>query len=155
MKRKKQLEIFEDTFIREVRVSYYPTKQRPFKITGPEDVATFFRSVMPDNSREHLIALYLSSSHEVASYSIIATGTANSAQMHARELFQRAIVSGAVAIILSHNHPGGQTKPSDHDRRLTKEMHEAGELLKIPLLDHVIVTDSSFFSFADNCELTS
>jgi len=134
---------FEDSYIREVRVNYLPTTTIKFRIKGPECVARFVRSVLLDNSREQFLALYLDGAHNVASYSIVSVGAANQATIHPREIFQRAILAGAIAITIAHNHPSGELTPSDADIAVTNRIKEAGILLGITLLDHVIVTDSS------------
>jgi len=139
---------YTDTFIREVRVTYQPTTSKLFAIKGPDDVADFVRSILTDNSREHFIALYLDGAHQVASYSIVSIGTANSAVVHPREVFQRAILAGAVSIIIAHNHPSGVLTPSPEDHKVTRRLKEAGEILGIKLLDHLIVTDLACLSLS-------
>ncbi|MES2462098.1 MAG: JAB domain-containing protein [Armatimonadota bacterium] len=98
-------------------------------------------------------ALYLNASHEVICYSLISTGTADAALILPREVFQRALAAGAVALLFSHNHPSGHVIPSPEDRRATTRLKEVGELLGIKLLDHVIVSDQDFYSFKDSGEL--
>ena len=149
MTKKKKAEL-QDLFIREVRVSYVPTQNEPFHIQGSEDVARFVRSILTENSREHFIAMYLNSSHHVASYSTISIGTANSTLVHPREVFQRAVLSGAVSLVVSHNHPSGDVTPSKADFEVTAKLKEAGLILCIPLLDHVIVTDLSHRSLRED-----
>lgn len=132
---------YTDTFIREVRATYQQTTSKLFAIKSPDDVADFVRSILTDNSREHCIALYLDGAHQIASYSIISIGTANASMVHPREVFQRAILAGAVSIIIAHNHPSGVLTPSDEDHKVTQRVKDAGEILGIRLLDHLIVTD--------------
>ena len=139
----------QDVLIREVLVSYKRTSESLFKVSGAADVACFARRIVVDNSREHCVTLYLDGSHSVVSYSIVSIGTANSALIHPREVFQPAIVCGAIALIFCHNHPSGETAPSPEDLRATKKLRDAGDLLGIKLLDHVIVTDTSFLSFQE------
>ena len=139
----------QDTMIREVRIQYQPTTEPAFKISRPAEVAAFVRKVLYDNSREHLVALFLDGAHQVASFSVVSVGTANSAQVHPREVFQRAVSVGAVALVLAHNHPSGNVQPSEEDQRVTKRMREAGELLGIGLVDHVIVSYSAHYSFKE------
>ncbi len=141
---------YQDVFIREVRVSYLQTAEQQFRMRSPQDVAGFVRKILSDNSREHIVALYFDGSNTVASFSTISIGTATSATVHPREIFQRAISCGAVSLVICHNHPSGNTTPSPEDQRVTRRLKEAGDLLGIPLLDHVIVTDSSFYSFKDH-----
>ena len=137
---------YQDMFIREVRVNYVATTEKPFAIKDAGDVADFVRSKLSDNSREHCLALYLNAVHHVVSYSIISIGTANRAPLHPREVFQRAIISEATAVIIAHNHPSGESTPIPEDLSITARIREAGKLLSIPLLDHVIVTDHSYLS---------
>ena len=141
---------FKDFYIREVRVNYLPTTKAPFKILAPNDVATFVRSILTDNSREHFVALYLNAASNVVSYSIISIGTANSALVHPREVFQRAIKAGAHSIVIAHNHPTGEIKPSKEDDVVTRKLKAAGDLLGILLLDHVIVSEDSAFSYKED-----
>ena len=143
----------EDTFIREVRIQYHRTDKPLFSMRSPQAVKDFIVSVLPDNSREHCIALYLNTAHEVVCYSLIATGTADAATVSPREIFQRALAAGAVALIFAHNHPSGQVKPSTEDIRITELIQEAGKLLGVKLLDHLIVSDDTFYSFQDNGRL--
>lgn len=147
---------FQETHIREVRIQYHRTDKNIFTLRSPQNVRDFIVSVLPDNSREHSVALYLNAAHEVICYSLISTGTADAAMVLPREVFQRALATGAVTLIFGHNHPTGHVSPSEHDRRVTACIKEAGELLGIKLLDHVIVSDESnqaFYSFQENGNL--
>jgi DNA repair protein RadC len=137
---------YDDTFIREVRATYHRTDTPTTAISGPESAAAFIRSILPDNSREHFVALYLDSSHQVACYSIVAIGLTNQCLVHPREVFQRAILSGATAMIVAHNHPSGNLAPSKEDVKLTARLKTAGELLGIPLLDHLVLSDTAYES---------
>ena len=132
---------YEDTFIREVRATNRMTTTEPFAIHGPDDVAEFVRSILTDNSREHFVALYLDGAHQVVSYSIVSIGTATFSVIHPREVFQRAILAGAVSMAVAHNHPSGNLTPSAEDHKVTQRLKEAGEILAIKLLDHLIITD--------------
>lgn len=140
----------QDTFIREARVNYLHCENVMFKISGPADVANFVRSILTDNSREHFVALYLNAQHKVAAYSIVSIGTANFAPVAPREVFQRAVLTGAISLVLAHNHPSESTEPSTEDKMVTKRLRDAGELLGIKVLDHVIVTNSAFLSMKED-----
>jgi len=122
-------------------VQYHSCQQTNFKIQRPADVAMFVRSVAIDNSREQFFALYLDGNHSVVSYALVSIGTANASMVHPREFFQRAILSGAVSLIVAHNYPSGNAEPSAADRKTTKALREAGDLLGIRLVDHVIVAE--------------
>jgi DNA repair protein RadC len=95
------------------------------------------------------VALYLDGAHTIIAYSVVFTGTANSCQVHAREIFQCAVLVGAVAVVVGHNHPSGEVSPSSEDLKVTKQLQDAGGLLGIKVLDHVIVTDLCFHSFTE------
>lgn len=132
---------YEDTYIREVRATYHMTETQPFIIQGPDYVAQFVRSILTDNSREHFVALYLDGANQAVSYSIISIGTANLSVVHPREVFQRAILAGAVSIVVAHNHPSGILTPSQEDIKVTQRLKDAGEILAIKVLDHLIIND--------------
>jgi DNA repair protein RadC len=141
--------LIQDTFIREARVNYLHCEQVMFRVSSPADVVNFVRSILTDNSREHFVALYLDGQNQVAAYSIVSIGSANSAPVAPREVFQRAVLTGAIAIVLAHNHPSGSTVPSRDDRAVTTRLREAGELMGIKILDHLIVTNSAFVSMKE------
>ena len=136
------------TFVREVTAVYRGARRATTKIKEPKCSADFIRKILPDNSREHFVALYLDGAHKVVAFSVVSTGTANSCHVHPREVFQGAILAGAVAIIVGHNHPSGDMTPSGDDRKVTACLSDAGKLLGIRLLDHVIVVEDGFHSFS-------
>ena len=139
-----------DTFVREVRVNYAATSQVSFVIDGPSSVAELVRTILTDNSREHCVALYLSSANKVVCFSLISIGTANSAPLTPREVFQRAILVGSIHVILSHTHPSGCVTPSETDYIITEQMRAAGEIIGISVVDHVIVSDANFYSMRED-----
>ena len=136
-------------YIREVTVNYRSTEQELVRASDSEQVTGFIRSILPDNSREHLVALYLDAANQIISYSLISTGTANSAQVHPREVYQRAVVVGSCALIVAHNHPSGSLLPSTEDRAITERLKESGELLGIKLLDSLILSRKGTYSITD------
>lgn len=136
--------------IREVRVSYHTPQVDRRQFTAPRHVSQFVREVLTDNSREHFIAVYLDGSHKPISYSIISIGLANFCAVHPREIFQRAIMSGACAMIVAHNHPSGSLEASKEDWEMTHRLQEAAKLLGIKLLDHVIINDTESVSLAED-----
>lgn len=136
--------------IREVYVSYGVERTIECStIRSALGAANFFRKITPDNSREHVIALYLDASHKPISYSLVATGSATECTVHPREIFQRAVLVGAKAIIMAHNHPSQSVDPSKSDHDITRRIRDAGELLDIKLLDHIVFSDSKHFSFLE------
>jgi DNA repair protein RadC len=141
------------TVLREIRVNYRRGKREQTVISNPSDAASLIRKVLPDNSREHFVAVYLDAAHQTIGYGVTFTGTANMCLLHPREVYQTAVLLGATGVLVAHNHPTGQTKPSQEDRDTTKALREAGRILGISLLDHVIVTDDSHYSFSEQGEL--
>lgn len=100
-----------------------------------------------DKKKEYLLAFFLNARHQLISKEVISIGTLTASLCHARELFLPAIGRSAAACILAHNHPSGDPSPSDEDIRLTKRMAQAGQILGIELLDHIIVAQNGCYSF--------
>lgn len=141
------------TYLREVSARYSGPRRKLFQIREPRDVKAFLDGILKEDVREHFFALYLDGSNQVVSYATVSIGTANATLVHAREVFQPAILVGAVSVIVAHNHPSGRPEPSDEDRHVTRKLRDAGELLGIKLLDHVILTADSYMSFAERGEI--
>jgi DNA repair protein RadC len=114
-------------------------------VRNAKDVSRYLED-MRGLPKEHLRGLYLNAHQRVIHDEVISIGTVNSNLIHPREVFRPALEYGAAAVILAHNHPSGTIKPSDADVAITKQLVEAGKLVGISLLDHVIITKSSFGS---------
>lgn len=99
--------------------------------------------------REHFFALTLDGSHGITAVRIVAIGTVNRSLVHPREVFRRAIVDNAAAIVVAHNHPSGSLEPSDEDHEVTRRLVQAGQLLGISVLDHLIISRNGYFSFLE------
>lgn len=140
-------------FIREIAINYTGRTTPRTHIGSADNIATFIRSALIDNSREQFIVIYLNGAHDIIAYSIVSVGTANTALVHPREVFQAALMSGAISIIVAHNHPSGQCIPSREDKTVTQKLKAASEVLEIKLLDHVIVTENECYSFKENGKL--
>ena len=108
-------------------------------IRNPADIASHYISKLKDFKKEHFIAVFLDSKNKIIKDSVISVGTLNSSLVHPREVFKEAIKCSANFIILVHNHPSGNVEPSEEDRIVTEKLKEAGELVGIRLLDHLIV----------------
>jgi len=98
---------------------------------------------------ENFLVLSFNSRNKMISADVISLGTLTSSQVHPRETYLSAIKNHAAKIIIAHNHPSGEVSPSDDDIRITKRLEEAGKLLGIELIDHIIVTQEKYFSFKD------
>lgn len=101
---------------------------------------------MGDLQKEHLRGIYLNSRHRVVHEEVISIGSLTASIVHPREIFKPAIENGAVAVIIAHNHPSGDKKPTKEDIAITKQLAEAGRILGIDLLDHLIITKTGFMS---------
>lgn len=131
------------------RVTAYVDEEK-LKIKSAEDVFNLFRAKIIGLKQEHLISIFLNTKNEIITYKTIFIGTQNKSVTHPREIFHYAIKYSAVKIILVHNHPTNDTTPSREDIDFTNDIKEAGSLLKIPVIDHIIVGETNFFSFYDN-----
>ncbi len=121
------------------------------KVITSSDAALVLRSIWTDNMDfcESFYLLCLNRSNKVLGYIKHSQGGLVGTVVDIRQLFSVALKTNCASIIVSHNHPSANRKPSDQDIQLTKKIKEAGKLLDIPLLDHIILTAESFYSFAD------
>lgn len=124
-----------------------PGKRR--LIRNPKDAAELMMGELRYQTKEHFIALLLSTKNHVIARAIISVGSLNASIVHPRELFREAISHSAAAVILVHNHPSGDPAPSQEDIDLTRQLVEAGNLLSITVLDHVIIGDGKYVSFKE------
>jgi len=121
-------------------------------MTQPEKVAEFLRAIgLASQEQEHLVALIMNPKNMVVGYYTVVIGLVDTAYAHPREVFRYAIMLNASSsgIILAHNHPSNHVEPSADDIRLTNNMRDAGNIIGIKLLDHIIVGETSYFSFRE------
>lgn len=118
-------------------------------IMSPHDVWENLRDVR-DNKKEHFVIFFLDTRNQQIQREVISVGTLNANLVHPREVFEPAIRCSAAQIIVAHNHPSGDASPSDDDIQVTKRLVEAGKILGIEMLDHVVVCQNSFSSL--KCE---
>lgn len=119
------------------------------KITSSRDAYKVLKTVIADLAHEEFWALLLDNSNKVINKHQASKGGITSTIVDMRLIFKKALSCGAVAIILAHNHPSGTLKPSRLDIQLTERIKKAAELIDFKVLDHIIVTEKSYFSFAD------
>jgi len=127
-----------------VRVGALSVKERP-RMSRPGDVAAVLWNYLKDSDREHFAALLLDAKNQLIGLTTISVGDLSSALVHPREVFKAAILANAASVILAHNHPSGDPTPSPEDVAVSRRLHEAGEILGIALLDHVVIGDGARF----------
>jgi len=125
-----------------------PTKKS--FIQSSEDAFNLLQGDLMDLTHEEFWMILMKRNNEVIRKEMISSGGVSGTVVDAKLVFKRALEMTSSAIILAHNHPSGNLKPSEEDMRLTKKMKEAGKTLDIAILDHLIITDNDFYSFSDN-----
>lgn len=115
-------------------------------IKSPDDVSSVFQSYIDGMDREVFVIAMLDRKGNLLGLNTVSVGGLFSAPVHPREVFKPAIIIGAASIILCHNHPSGNSDPSKEDIDVTKRLAEAGELLGIEILDHVVIGDGGYTS---------
>ena len=123
----------------------YQTRQ----ILSPKDAYEMIKEQLEGLDREQFIIACLNTKNEPTNITVVSVGSLNKAIVHPREVFKTAILSNAASIMAFHNHPSGETTPSQQDIQLTNRLYEAGELLGIKLLDHLIIGDGTFTSLKE------
>jgi len=123
--------------------------EQPY-IRSPEDAAKLVIDYLRGVDCEHFVGLYLNSANRLIGMRTISMGILNSSLVHPREVYKLAYMMHAASLIVSHNHPSGNTEPSSEDIAITKQLAEAGKILGIPLHDHIIITEhNGYTSFAE------
>ena len=122
------------------RMSSSLTREKPI-LSSPSIAAGYMHSVIDQvHDKESLVVAFLNTKNRVIDYEQVSIGTINSSVIHPREVFRNAILNKAVSVLLCHNHPSGNLTPSPEDLAVTKSLKEAGEMLGIPVVDHIIIT---------------
>ncbi len=106
-----------------------------------------------DTKQEYFLALTLDGAGHLIETRVVTIGTLNQTLVHPREVFADAVADRAAGIVIAHNHPSGQCFPSEQDRRITRRLKEASQIMGIDLIDHVIITKAGWYSFAEEGEL--
>jgi DNA repair protein RadC len=119
------------------------------RISGPADVFERCAPSLRDLAQEEFRVLLLNTQHAVLRETVVTRGTLDTSLVHAREVFRGAVVESAAAVILVHNHPSGDPTPSPQDVQVTAQLAAAGQLLGIPVLDHIVVGDGRYASFVE------
>jgi DNA repair protein RadC len=129
----------------------YAKEKIPKKIplNSSAAVAKYLQKSIGREKKEHFVMLSLDARHNLIKKSDISIGTLNASIVHPREVFKEAIQCSAASIIIAHNHPSGDVNPSDEDIEMTKRLKEAGKILGIEILDHVIVVRNAHYSLME------
>lgn len=123
---------------------------RPYTLRHGGDVVELLRQFLGDDPRERFAVVYLDGRHRPIAIHDAHVGTAGASPVHPREVFGPAVQLAASAIVVAHNHPSGDPTPSREDRLVTDRLRQCGELLGIEVLDHLVLGDEKYFSFADD-----
>ena len=137
----------------EITLKYKTGETHKVKITKSHDAEEILRTMFDSDILEYCesaIAIFLNRNNNTIGWIKVSQGGLNGTIIDIRMILATALKCGASGLIISHNHPSGNTEPSNCDKSLTKKLKEACAIMDIQLLDHLIITNDSFFSFADN-----
>ena len=123
------------------------------KINNSKEIAVYLKTILKDFNYEVFVALFLNRSHKIISYEIISKGGISGTVADPRIILQKALDAGASSLIICHNHPSGNLQPSQQDDLLTQKIKSAALYFDIKLLDHIIVSEEGYYSFADEGKL--
>ena len=124
-----------------------PPSGRP-QVTSPEDAYAIVAPLLSGRDREHCLLVNLDTKHRLLAVATVSIGTVDHTFMGPREIFREALLAGASAVFLAHNHPSGDPTPSADDRQVTRRLAQAGATLGVDVLDHVVVGAEEFVSLA-------
>ncbi len=128
---------------------YRQNDQHRYRIRTPKDAASYVMLDLSGLKQEHFVALYLNVKNEIIHAQTIFIGSLNASIVHPRELFREAVKRSAASIIVAHNHPSGNVTPSEEDIEVTNRLVEAGQIIGIEIIDHIIIGDYNFLSLKE------
>ena len=128
------------------RLEGYPEAGKKAPVKTPEDTVALVRGRLKGKRKEHFLALLLDTRNQLIKVSEISIGSLDTSFVHPREVFSEAISASAASVIFVHNHPSGDPEASEDDIKLTKRLAQAGEIVGIDVLDHIIVCDKKYLS---------
>lgn len=141
-----------DYKVGEVELSYKSTVRNKRKIVTASDACNMLLPTFREGTigyKEYFKALYLNQAHEVLGYTQVSEGGITETSVDVRIILQAALLINATSLILAHNHPSGNLRPSRQDIALTEQIKKAAEIMKIAVLDHIVLADGSYYSFAE------
>lgn len=145
-----------DYTVGEVELSYKPKFKNIYKVISSEDAYKVLLPTYKEGTicyKEYFKVLFLNQASQVLGYTLISEGGITDTSVDVRVILQAALLTNSVAIILAHNHPSGNLKPSQEDIKITKQVKDAAQLMRIRVLDHLILTDAGYYSFSDEGQL--
>lgn len=140
----------------EVELIYKSTSKARSKIYSSEDAYKVLLPTYKEGTicyKEYFKVLFLNQANQVLGYTLISEGGITETSVDVRIILQAALLTNSVALVLAHNHPSGNMKPSRQDMDITKQVKEAARLMRITVIDHLILTDAGYYSFADEGQL--
>ncbi len=135
------------------RVYYEEDLNTKIKIKSGNDIYSYFKYIIKDNTQERFYCVYLDVKKKIIGIKLLFIGTVNISTIHPREIFKNAYLLSSSYIICVHNHPSGDETPSILDHEVTKELVRIGKIQKIPVLDHIIIGEINYYSFYENGEI--
>ena len=128
------------------RLEGYPELTKKPVVKTPEEVVSLVQGRLKDKKKEHFQALLLDTRSQLIKISEISVGSLDASIVHPREVFKEALSASAASVIFVHNHPSGDPKPSEDDIKLTERLAQAGEIMGIDVLDHIIIGNKKYLS---------
>lgn len=140
--------IYKVMLVKESQQAFYKTK-----ISNSKDVYDIAKSYLFGADREHFVVIMLDIRNYIIGINTVTIGNIESCIVNPREVFKPALIAGASSVIFVHNHPSGDLYPSSDDLNLTGGLKQAGDILHIKVLDHIIITDSNYLSLKDKGQM--
>ena len=141
-----------DYTVGEVELSYKPKFKNLHKIVSSEDAYKYLLPTYKEGTicyKEYFKVLFLNQANQVLGYTLISEGGITETSVDVRVILQAALLTNSMALVLAHNHPSGNLRPSRQDMEITKQVKEAAKLIRITVIDHLILTDAGYYSFSD------
>jgi len=129
------------------------------KCNSPKVIPPIIRELLKaeneiDQDKEHFWSVGLTTNNNIKYIELVSLGILNASIVHPREVYRLAVMKAVAGVIVVHNHPSGNAKPSPEDRKVTKQLVKAGEILSIPIIDHIIIAEDEYYSFVENGNLS-
>ena len=145
-----------DYTVGEVELSYKPKFKNLHKIVSSEDAYKYLLPTYKEGTicyKEYFKVLFLNQANQVLGYTLISEGGITETSVDVRVILQAALLTNSMALVLAHNHPSGNLRPSRQDMEITKQVKEAAKIIRITVIDHLILTDAGYYSFSDEGQL--